>query len=98
MTKTVANFIAGAWTEPLTGRRFASRNPADNRRVVAEAPLSEPADVDRAVTAARSAHPGWQQLPPPRRGEILYRAGELLMRNKQRLGELVTTEMGKSNR
>lgn len=95
MTKTVANFIAGAWTEPLTGRRFASRNPADNRRVVAEAPLSEPADVDRAVTAARSALPGWQQLPAPRRGEILYRAGELLIRNKQRLGELVTTEMGK---
>jgi len=95
VTKTVSNFIAGAWTEPLSGRRFASRNPADNRRVVAEAPLSEPADVDRAVAAARAALPGWQKLPAPRRGEILYRAGELLIRNKQRLGELVTTEMGK---
>ena len=95
MTKTVSNFIAGSWSDSLSGRRFASRNPADNRQVVAEAPLSEPADVDRAVAAARAALPGWQKLPAPRRGEILYRAGELLIRNKQRLGELVTTEMGK---
>jgi aldehyde dehydrogenase (NAD+) len=34
-------------------------------------------------------------MPAPRRGEILYRAGELLIRSKQRLGELVTLEMGK---
>ena len=95
MTKTASNFIDGSWSDSLSGRRFASRNPADNRQVVAKAPLSEPADVDRAVAAARAALPGWQKLPAPRRGEILYRAGELLIRNKQRLGELVTSEMGK---
>jgi acyl-CoA reductase-like NAD-dependent aldehyde dehydrogenase len=95
MTITVKNFIAGTWSDSPSGRRFASLNPGDNRRTVATAPLSERADVDRAVAAARAALPGWRSLPAPRRGEILYRAGELLIRNKQRLGELVTTEMGK---
>jgi len=95
MTKAVNNFIAGTWSDSLSDRRFASLNPVDNRQTVATAPLSERADVDRAVAAARAALPGWRNLPAPRRGEILYRAGELLIRNKQRLGELVTTEMGK---
>jgi len=95
MTITVKNYIAGTWSDSLSGNRFASLDPSDNRRTVATAPLSERADVDRAVAAARAALPGWSSLPAPRRGEMLYRAGQLLIRNKQRLGELVTTEMGK---
>jgi len=95
MTNKIGNFIAGKWSDSLSGRRFQSRNPADNRQVVIEAPLSGRDDVDRAVAAARAALPSWRRLPAPRRGEILYRAGELLNANRQRLGELVTGEMGK---
>lgn len=95
MTDVIGNFIAGAWSGPLEGKRFASRNPADIREVVAEAPLSGRADVDHAVESARGAFPAWRLMPAPRRAEILFRAGELLIRNKQRLGELVTREMGK---
>jgi alpha-ketoglutaric semialdehyde dehydrogenase len=95
MTEKVRNFIDGRWTEGKDGKRFASRNPADAREVVAEAPLSGPGDVDRAVAAARAALPGWRLTPAPRRGELLFRAGELLIREKRRLGELVTMEMGK---
>jgi len=95
MAINVRNFIAGEWTDSLEGKRFASLNPADGHEVVAEAPLSGKADVDRAVTAAREALNGWRLMPPPRRAEILYRAAELLVRNKARLSELVTREMGK---
>ena len=95
MTETVENFINGEWCEASTGERFASRNPADARQLVAEAPLSDREDVDRAVAAARAALPAWSRLPAPRRGEILFRAGEMLVRNKRRLGDLVTREMGK---
>ncbi|HLO26678.1 MAG TPA: aldehyde dehydrogenase family protein, partial [Geobacteraceae bacterium] len=95
MTDVIGNFIAGAWSGSLEGKRFPSRNPADIREVVAEAPLSGRADVDRAVESARGAFPAWRLMPAPRRAEILFRAGELLIHSKQRLGELVTREMGK---
>lgn len=91
----IQNFIAGSWSDSLDGKCFASRNPADVREVVAEAPLSGCADVDRAVAAARQAQEAWRRLPAPRRGELLYRAAELLVANKKRLAELVTREMGK---
>ena len=51
--------------------------------------------MDRAVAAARAALPAGAGCRRPRRGEILFRAAELLIRNKRRLGELVTREMGK---
>jgi alpha-ketoglutaric semialdehyde dehydrogenase len=95
MAEMVRNFIAGEWVEGAEGKRFRSINPADTREVVAEAPLSGRSDVDRAVAAARDAWPGWRLMPAPRRAEILFRAGELLIREKRRLGELVTREMGK---
>ncbi|NVN92729.1 MAG: aldehyde dehydrogenase family protein [Desulfuromonadales bacterium] len=95
MTDIIRNYIAGSWTDALAEKRFISRNPADYRDVMAEVSLSGFADVDQAVAAARQSHSGWRRLPAPRRGEILFRAAELLVKNKQRLAELVTREMGK---
>jgi len=95
MAEAIRNFIAGTWCDAVEGGRFVSLNPADTREVIAEAPRSGRTDVDRAVAAASVAAQPWRLLPAPRRGEILFRAGELLRRHKQRLGELVTREMGK---
>ncbi|HEY6873486.1 MAG TPA: aldehyde dehydrogenase family protein [Geobacteraceae bacterium] len=91
----IQNFIGGEWVDSAEGKRFGSLNPADIRRTVATAPLSSTGDVDRAVAAARAAFPIWRRLPTPQRGEILFRAAELISREKERLGKLVTSEMGK---
>ncbi|MCM2357245.1 MAG: aldehyde dehydrogenase family protein [Geobacteraceae bacterium] len=91
----IRNFIGGEWLDAAGGERFESIDPADSRRIVATVPLSGRDDVDRAVAAARAAYPAWRGLPAPRRGEILFRAAGLLLREKGRLGELVTREMGK---
>lgn len=95
MTDSIRNFIAGTWCHAREEKRFVSRNPADNRDVIAEVALSGRDEVDRAVEAARRSQRGWRLLPAPRRGEILFRAAELLVKSKQRLAELVTREMGK---
>ncbi|OGU11736.1 MAG: aldehyde dehydrogenase [Geobacteraceae bacterium GWC2_58_44] len=95
MAQIVRNFIAGKWCDAESGKRFDSFNPADIREKVATAPLSSRGDVDRAVAAARAALPGWRLLPAPHRGEILFRAAELLIKHKDRLGTLLTREMGK---
>ena len=91
----IRNFIGGNWVNAKGKKTFVSLNPADKRRIVAKAPLSEREDVDLAVSAASAALADWRRLPAPGRGEILFRAGELLLREKRRVGELVTTEMGK---
>jgi len=95
MSEIIKNFIAGSWCDAEDGRRFDSLNPANVHETVATAPLSSRGDVDRAVAAARTALPGWRMLPAPRRGEILFKAAELLLKNKERLGILLTREMGK---
>jgi alpha-ketoglutaric semialdehyde dehydrogenase len=95
VTLTVKNFIDGSWIDAEDGASFVSRNPADASEVVAEAPLSGRADLDRAVAAAGAAFPAWRLLPAPRRGEILFRVAALLAARKDRLGELVVREMGK---
>ncbi|MCR4287881.1 MAG: aldehyde dehydrogenase family protein, partial [Deltaproteobacteria bacterium] len=94
-THKVENFINGVWTDALSGKTFKSLNPADTDDVVGIAPASAKADVDRAVDAARRAYGSWRLIPPPKRGEILFRAAELISKNKEALGRLVTREMGK---
>lgn len=95
MAEVIKNFIDGEWEEAFTGETFESVNPADTSDVVGVIAKSGRVDVDRAVRAARKAYKEWRLIPPPKRGEILFRAGEILTKRKQELGELVTREMGK---
>jgi aldehyde dehydrogenase (NAD+) len=95
MDKSVRNYVSGKWVDALSGRRFESRNPADAREVIATVALSGREDVDLAIGAARDASRAWRFMPAPKRGEILFRAGELLARRKAELGRLVALEMGK---
>ena len=91
----VQNLINGRWVAAASGNTFEIRNPADRNEVVGRAPDSSAVDVDAAVRAARAAYPAWAATPAPKRGEILYRAAELLVRHKTRLGVQVAREMGK---
>src|SRR5512134_2732429 len=92
---TFGNYIDGEWTPAASGRTFENRNPADTTELVGRFADSGPEDVDRAVAAAVAAYPGWKALPAPKRGEILYRAAELLVRCKEEHSRDMTREMGK---
>lgn len=94
-TFRVRNLIGGEWADSSSGSTFRSVNPADTEDVVGIVPLSDRRDVDRAVEAARKAYEGWRRTPAPKRGEIIYRAAELILKDKEGLGRLVTREMGK---
>ena len=86
-------YIDGEWRE-AADEEFDSINPTTGDPM-ARFPLGTPKDVERAVRAARAARAEWQQVPPPRRGDILLEAARIMRRRKQELGELVTREMGK---
>jgi len=88
------NYTGGKWMAG-GGGLMEDLNPADKTDVVARGNSSTKDDVDRAVAAAREAYPGWRLTPAPKRGEILFRAAELLKKEKEGLGRLVTREMGK---
>jgi aldehyde dehydrogenase (NAD+) len=94
-TKIYQNLIGGQWVASQSGETFLNRNPANVDDVVGEFQASGEADVDRAVKAARAAYKQWRLFPAPKRGEILYRAGELLLRHKENLARQMTREMGK---
>ncbi len=91
----VKNYINGKWVDSKSGETFQSVNPANKGEVVGVVSKSGGADVDEAVRAAREAYEGWRLTPAPRRGEILFRAAEIVLKNKEALGKMVTREMGK---
>lgn len=53
------------------------------------------AAVDTAIAKASSAFQQWQQVPAPRRGELIRMLGNELRRHKEALAALVTLECGK---
>jgi acyl-CoA reductase-like NAD-dependent aldehyde dehydrogenase len=89
------NFINGEWVAPKGGRTCENRNPANTDEIIGEFPLSTEADVDEAVAAARAAYAKWRLVPAPKRAEILFRAAELIVKNKEEFSRDMTREMGK---
>ena len=90
-----ANYVGGEWQPARSGETYEKRNPARPSEVVGEFPLSSEDDVDVAVEAARSAFPGWSQLPGAARGLVLAKAADAI---DARVGEIaadMTREMGK---
>ncbi|MEX2226802.1 MAG: aldehyde dehydrogenase family protein [Dehalococcoidia bacterium] len=94
MAQQYQNFIGGRWVDARSGERFERENPATGA-ITGSYPRSRRDDVQDAVCAALDAQQRWRRMPAPKRGEILYRAGEILVRNKERYSRELTEEMGK---
>jgi alpha-ketoglutaric semialdehyde dehydrogenase len=92
--KSFQNYIDGEWVDAESGETFESTSPADGE-TIGVFPKSGPEDVDRAVAAARAAYEEWRLVPAPKRGEVLFRFGQLLAEHKDDLTDLMTHEMGK---
>src|SRR6476660_371024 len=90
----VKHLIGGQWVESAGGTTFTSLNPATGE-TLAELSQGAAEDANRAVEAARKAFDSWRLVPGPRRGEILFRAGQLLIERKEEIARLMTQEMGK---
>lgn len=95
MAKTYKNLIDGEWVPSRTGATFENRNPADHSDLIGRFPESDAADLKAAVKAAVRAFPKWSRTPPPLRGDLLRRLGDLLVRDKEILADAMTREMGK---
>jgi aldehyde dehydrogenase (NAD+) len=93
-TPHLKNFIDGRWVDSVSGNAFEDVDPATGE-VIATATKSTVADIDKAVEAAKRAADAWRLYPAPKRGEILYRAAEMMLERKDALAREMTSEMGK---
>ncbi|SHL07522.1 Acyl-CoA reductase [Pseudonocardia thermophila] len=88
-------FIDGSWTAPATDRVIEVIQPAteDVFATVAEA---APADMDRAIAAARHAFDEgpWSRLDPAERGRYVRAIGTELAARADALSRIWTCEMG----
>jgi acyl-CoA reductase-like NAD-dependent aldehyde dehydrogenase len=94
--KTFENFINGKWVKPHSGRYYPDINPADDRDIVGEFPLSDEQDVRAAVESAHGALSAWGRLPPAQRERYVNRFAELLAENRKEVGEAICREEGKT--
>jgi acyl-CoA reductase-like NAD-dependent aldehyde dehydrogenase len=63
-------YIGGEWVDADSGKTYRAINPATEEEV-AEIPLGDKADVDKAVVAARKAFPAWSKIPQAERSRKL---------------------------
>ncbi len=95
MAKKFHNFINGEWVDAESGETFENRNPANWNELIGTFPKSDKEDVEHAVEAAVAQRDAWANLPVPKRGQILGRAGDIMVKRKEEIAKLMTREMGK---
>ena len=88
------NYINGEWIS--TGATFENRNPANTGEVVGTFAKGSAADIDAAAAAAVAAFPGWSVTSGPARGNILYKAADILDKNFESVASDMTREEGKT--
>ncbi|MCA1731974.1 MAG: aldehyde dehydrogenase family protein [Acidobacteria bacterium] len=94
-TREYKNFINGKWVASKSGKTFENHNPAKKDDLIGTFQESNAADVETAVEAAHKAFEKWRLVPAPKRAEYLYKVGEILKRDKEKISREMTREMGK---
>ncbi len=95
MTKTLKNYIGGAWIESDATQNIPVNNPA-TCETIAYVPDGTRADVDRAVRAAADAFDEWRSTPILSRVQYMYRFKTLLEDRFEELASMVVQENGKT--
>ncbi|RJP28556.1 MAG: CoA-acylating methylmalonate-semialdehyde dehydrogenase [Candidatus Omnitrophota bacterium] len=92
---TCKQLINGKWQESTSGNILPVTNPSTGE-TIAQVPLCDQSEVDKAVQAALAAFPAWAKTPPQARTQILFRYKHLLDAHFDELYRLVTREHGKT--
>jgi betaine-aldehyde dehydrogenase len=90
-------FIDGAWVASSAALETDVVNPFD-QSVIAKVDEATPADVDRAVAAARRAFDagGWALAPAAERAAVLSQVADLLVWNREQVAHTETLDTGKT--
>jgi aldehyde dehydrogenase (NAD+) len=86
-------YIGGAWV-PSTGTGTLEVIDSNTEEVIGTIPEGTVEDVDRAVTAAAEAFPGWAATSAEERGKLLGRAAEALGARTDEIARIIAREVG----
>ncbi|GAA1006063.1 aldehyde dehydrogenase [Acrocarpospora pleiomorpha] len=88
-------FIGGDWVAPASTGTIDVVSP-HTEEIVARVPDGTPADMDRAVAAARAAfdHGPWPRMTMPERAAVVARLAELYAARQAEIADIITLEMG----
>src|SRR5213082_443722 len=89
------NYINRQWTESSSSDWQDVINPATGE-LLAQVPLSDAAEVTRAIEAAAAAYPTWRRTPPEDRIQPLFKLKQLLEEHIDELARIITQENGKT--
>jgi malonate-semialdehyde dehydrogenase (acetylating)/methylmalonate-semialdehyde dehydrogenase len=95
MPEILRPFINGAYVESKTEQYTDVYDPSSGR-IIAKAPRCTVQEVESAVQAAAAAFPKWADTPPHKRAQYFFRLRDLIVKNFDKLTELVATENGKA--
>ena len=92
-------FINGCWENSTCDRSLDVINPATGEWIAA-VPDSDSDDVNRAVAAARASFEkkSWRGMDPSKRERILWNIADLLIKHRDELASIISTENGKTLR
>jgi aldehyde dehydrogenase (NAD+) len=88
--------IDGKWVDSVSGKSFATINPATGA-TICEVAEGDKADIDLAVKAARRAFESgpWARMNASDRGRLLYKLADAMEERKEELAALETLDNGK---
>jgi aldehyde dehydrogenase (NAD+) len=86
-------YIGGEFVDARSGGTFEVFNPHDGSKL-ADVAEAKPADVDRAVVAARAAFPAWSGMAAADRGRFLLKLADAIEANADELARLESTDTG----
>ncbi|XP_017228535.1 succinate-semialdehyde dehydrogenase, mitochondrial [Daucus carota subsp. sativus] len=86
--------IGGKWVDAYAGKTIEVNNPATGE-VIANVACMGTRETNDAISSAYDAFKSWSKFTAAERSKCLRKWYDLIMANKEQLGELITLEQGK---
>ena len=91
----IPHYIDGQWVESDAREWSEIVNPATGESL-GKVPISDAAEVTKAIDAAAAAYPAWRRTPPEDRIQPLFKLKVLLEDHLDDISRLITQENGKT--
>ncbi|MGL5086709.1 MAG: NADP-dependent glyceraldehyde-3-phosphate dehydrogenase, partial [Clostridium sp.] len=91
------NLVNGEWLTSESGKLIEIKSPLNNS-LLGKVPAMTKGEVDVAIETAKRSQKKWNNVPISKRGEIMYKAAELLLENIEELSEIMMMEIAKDKK